>query len=266
MKKMARFVSVAIIIPITCIVTILLLFSACTPYKTYACPDDSVVDDIAKCQPPKPPVVVAPPVAPPEIEPVHPLLPNTTGPEIPEPLPVEVQNLFAKAKDRVNSYSYSYQGPPHEKKYYKVYRKGDLLRVDLPKGDFLINQLNFDTVYISLAQNRARAFCERDRNLCKGTDSIVVTAKDFIFKTPFDWMDELSGGTIKTTETVDGRSALRWSKENMTVWIDTYSGLPILIYIGEDTKSLADKLVKYEYNGVSINSVADTDLMHQTIA
>jgi hypothetical protein len=172
--------------------------------------------------------------------------------------------LFAKAESKVTSYHYLYQGPPHPTKYYEIFVKGDKMKVYLPKGDASISQLKYDTVYIDVAENKAKAYCERERISCGDTQAKVVTASDYYFKSPFDWIKELDAGTAAGTQNVNGRNALRMNSENITVWIDTYSGLPILIKLGEDTKDPTKQLIEYEYKDLSINSVLDEELVHKT--
>ncbi len=138
------------------------------------------------------------------------------------------------------------------------------MKVLLPAASNDINDLNYDTVYINLEENTAKGYCERNFNYCKKGSGISVAASDFIFKTPFNWIDDMPPGTVHGSESVNGRQTLRYEyfkdDTKYTVFIDSYFGLPILVKIGDDTKGIDDNLIIYEYKELAINSVQDKEL------
>ncbi|MFH1915814.1 MAG: hypothetical protein ABIJ21_00985 [Nanoarchaeota archaeon] len=241
--------------------------SACTPTEE-VCPvgsegcgdaDEPAPNEPTTNDPVTPPTPPADEVIPPEIPDVPP------EPIIPEQaLPAEIKTLFEKAETNTKGYTYKFQGPPNPTEYYDVLVKGDKMKVLLPKGSSIIKTNNFDTVYIDLSANTAEGYCEREPLYCKGGPAITTDAAKWRFKTPLDWIPEITTGTLMGSETLLGRPVYRleYIKDDLqhVAFIDKFFGIPILVKIGEDIKGVNDKLTIYEYKSVSVNTVTDNEV------
>ena len=230
------------------------------------CPDGSAVGrDGPDCQFAPCPEPFAQEQSPPE--------PELEEPEVPEmpvepeqTLPEEISAAFDKAKTKTTSYSYMFKGP-ESSAYWKVYVKGDLMKVQLPEDDDRIVDLGYDTVYTDLQANTAMAYCEREQYSCdlfpKG-EAKEVSADDYLFKTPFEWIDEITQGELAGSETVDKREAYRleYTVDGLlyTVLIDKFSGMVVYVKIGQDTSSMTDDLEIYEYKDLGWNTVEDATM------
>lgn len=170
----------------------------------------------------------------------------------------EVDELFTKSD--VESMTFNYRGPPDELKLYKVFIKGDDWKVQLPDDTF-INENGYDTVYFNVNSDTATGYCERKKNRCDDDGPLDIDSEDYKFMTPLNWKDEVVSPQVYTSENIDKKSAVRITFENKAphvMWIDEYTGLPLLVHVGE-----GEDLVKYEYQDLTINTVKDSDVRHQ---
>ncbi|MFH1072994.1 MAG: hypothetical protein V1743_06210 [Nanoarchaeota archaeon] len=230
------------------------------PTQTYACPDASIVTNIAQC--PVQPLQENKTQEP--LEPVEPEMPEEDIPSLPD----EVKDAFDKAKETVTSYQYKYIGPPNDKDVFAVLVKGTKMKVTRPQYANYLETDRYDTVYLDLEKKTAVAYCLVYTPVCKDkTKAFYPGYEKYLFKTPFDWIEEIPGGELKGSEQVNGRNAWRVeysSGENLhKVWIDEHYGIPIKIQIGLESKDISSlqKLVTYEYKELGINSVEDKEVV-----
>jgi hypothetical protein len=231
-----------------------IFIASCTPQEEI-CPVEGCGTNVETPPVPEtPPLVETPPVV------------ETTPPPIEPTLPPEISTLFDKAKTKT-SYQYKYQGPPNTKDIYEVFVKGDKMKVYIPKASSSIRTLNYDTVYIDLSTMTAKGYCEWNNAYCTKTEGVTAPAEDFAFKTPFQWIDGITTGTIKGSETFDKRAVyhLEYFVDGVrtNVLIDKFTGVPVQVLIGEDPRDLVETRTIYTYSEFVANSLQDADFVHK---
>ncbi|MFH1400748.1 MAG: hypothetical protein ABIH41_04460 [Nanoarchaeota archaeon] len=249
---------------------IAVVITACTT-TSYVCPDGREVSDASKCSTP----ADVPPTSPeqstetPAVDdsPEQPVIDDAPADESLPPMSEEARAVVEMSKGKnINSYSFSYFGPPNPSYGYDADVRGTLMRVKLPVSELLTKYI--DTIYLDMEAKTAKGYCLGQDPLClKNPDAATgktVVYADYIFKLPFAWLGEIPYADVRGTEKIDGRNGIRleYTKEGdlHNVWIDNFWGIPLKIKIGQDNKGLADDYITYEYRNLAVNGVTQQEV------
>jgi len=149
--------------------------------------------------------------------------------------------------------------------YMHAYVKGDKMKqvFTAKSGEFAAGTY-YDTVYLDLAAKTVEAYCEDER--CTDRNAKVASMyADFVTETPFTVLANLKSGTDKGTVMFDNRETRMYEYEDNGVVVDvyiwTYKGIPLKYERYKD----GELTKKVEYMNLLINTVKDSDLVHQQL-
>jgi uncharacterized protein YneR/predicted small secreted protein len=172
----------------------------------------------------------------------------------------ELKELMDKAKT-VESLKYYYQS--NDNVNFWVYVKGNKIKQEFSFE--MIDNENYDTVYLDTDKKTAVVYCEDDNTFyCEDhTLHLEVNYNDYITKTPFDILELIRSGDVKSGTLLDGKETVIYetkTKEgyDMKIWLWTYKGIPVKyeLYDGNE------KIKWVNYQTLSVNDVSSSDLSH----
>ncbi|MEM2915766.1 MAG: hypothetical protein QXT19_00160 [Candidatus Woesearchaeota archaeon] len=230
-----------------------------------------VVLMMISCTPaqPVPPAPSATPATPPVAQPATPVPP---GPKPVEAKPVptvakELQELLAKADQKVKSYSYLELIIPTKQQPDKFYVKGTKVKIKLYEYEPYIPETYFDTVYLDTATKTAVGRCENKRRcIWPQGDNTKKTWTDldynkYLTKTPYEFVKSVPPtATILGPELYDERTVTKIEYEEggklVQMWIDDTYGIPRAVRI---VPSSGPEL-NYKFNDLQFNTLTDKDV------
>ncbi len=165
----------------------------------------------------------------------------------------EVAALIGKTS-KVKSYSYLYHGPPNDALGIGFAVAGTKGKVSLAKKEKLSDGNYYDTVFLNLREKAAKAYCLSPD--CTVEGPLQVEFDDYYKTTPFDFLANLTSGSVSGTELLDNRkvSIVQYNDTlgmGGKMWIDNTYGLPIKVIFGK---------VKHEYRSFYFNTVTEEEV------
>jgi len=183
--------------------------------------------------------------------------------ELEEEMNNSVIELLIKAKTKVNSYSYTYFGPPDEARGIDFTYKSNILKAEYSSTQ-KDDRLNlYDTVYLNLNTKNATAYCETISR-CDNRDlAIKVSYDDHYRIMPFEILDSITFAVEKGNEQIDRKNTIilefednKGKKGTISIW--DFWGMPLkVVYTSPES-------YKIEYREMAVNSVKDEDIIHTT--
>ena len=203
-----------------------ILLTACS--TKYVCTDGSTVSDPSTC--PKPTVQAGEPTE--------------------QGSPIE--ELLAKSRN-VESMSYQYKrfDRPLEKPV-MVWIKKLIVKQELLVQTDVLNKNIMDAVIFDTGAKTAQAYCESQHYCVKTGLAGEVDYDQYYVKTPLDWIDGVSAAEKISEAQIDGRKVWQLqTKEGVSLWVDTYYGVPLRVDMGEE---------RHEFQNILFNSIEDADV------
>ncbi len=173
----------------------------------------------------------------------------------------EVKDMIKKVENNVNSFSYTYVGPPNNKpqRTYKVV--GNTIKVDLPQPRDKTRAPSFTHVYLDTNTKTAVGWCEkRDLNRCpNGTVKYTdVDYDQYYKKTPYQWLKDIKSATYKGSgPQYESRATL---SVEFTTEDDRSGEMRIVEFYGLPGKITLDNGDTIEFRDLSINSLDEEDV------
>ena len=218
----------------------------------FVCPDGTTVSDPDLC-PSEEETVTKRASKPPETTPEPKKEFDVTIGPLEEDIPENIEKLFAK-KSKVKSMSYDYrEGKAVTGPKYRVYIKGNIIKIELPVKTDILYQNELDVVIFNTAEKSAVGYCE-SRKYCKEVGEQGEVDYDLYYKdTPFDWLDKVrSAEKVQEIRLLNRNTWRLQINEEFTYWVDAFYGVPLKITKGES--------LYYIYNRPLFNGVGDEDI------
>ena len=167
-------------------------------------------------------------------------------------IPPSIQIVLEKAKTKLMSYSYNYKSPGVNEAY-KVYIKGNMIKIMPPEIVNVEEGKFYNTIYINTENKTAEAYCVGYSDCMANVGKIKdLNYGDAYFKTPLDWIDDITEAEKVDERTVEGRKALLLKTNIGEVIVSSYNGF---IY------SIKDGNRKWEFSDAAFDSVTNADVM-----
>jgi hypothetical protein len=196
---------------------------------------------------------------------------------VPGPTPVEakpvptvsrqMQELLAKADQKVKSYKYLDFVIPTKQQPDTVFVKGSKMKIKLYEYDPYVADTYFDTVYLDTAAKTIVGRCENTRRCVwpqgdnRKKEWTNLDFNQYRFKTPYEWVKTVPvTATIIGPEVFDQRTTTKIEYEDggklIQMWIDDTYGVPRAVRVVPS----AGTELNYKFNDVYFNTLTDTDV------
>ena len=164
----------------------------------------------------------------------------------------EVQKILAKSSN-VKSLSYNYKRVDLPLvKPLQFWTKGDAVKRELPVQTEVLNKNEMDVVIFNTVAKTANAYCESKKFCIKTGDRGAVEYDQYYVNTPLDWKEMIVSAKKVAEEQIADRKVWKLlANENITLWMDTFYGLPLRVDVGSE---------RHEFQEPIFNSVEDDDV------
>ena len=167
-------------------------------------------------------------------------------------------NALLNKSSKVNSYKYSYYGPPNDGFGVVFFVVKDKIKISMPKNTKLSDNQYYDTIYLNIGKPEGTAYCEAADCLDAGRD-LQIKFDEFYRPTPIDFVKTIMIARPVGTELIDGRKVTLISftdnlSNNGSMWLDNTYGVPLKVKF--DTS-------KYEYRDIFFNTLSSSDVIRK---